>query len=67
MKENTNLNYSNEDDNLPTLGPYKYKNGATYLGQYLNNMRHGFGRIIYSDGSVYEGNWKKDKASGFGR
>ena len=38
-----------------TRGPYTMKNGATYTGQWLNNMRDGYGTQIWPDGSKYEG------------
>lgn len=52
---------------LPQLGPYLYINGATYIGQYKNSLRHGEGRQIGKDGSIYEGQWKNDKRNGKGR
>ena len=27
-----------EEETLPTLGPYKYENSETYLGQYKNGL-----------------------------
>lgn len=40
------------------------KNGAVYTGQWLNNMRDGYGYQTWPDGSRYEGYWKNDKANG---
>lgn len=40
-----------------TRGPYTMKNGATYTGQWLNNMRDGYGTQMWPDGSKYEGQW----------
>jgi len=34
-------------DQLPELGPYKYNNGATYVGQFLNGQRTGFGKQVW--------------------
>lgn len=50
-----------------TRGPYTLKNGATYTGQWLNNMRDGIGTQLWPDGSRYEGQWKNDKANGQGK
>ena len=36
-------------------GVYRFKNGARYVGEYLNNKKHGFGTFFYPDGSKYEG------------
>ena len=52
---------------LPLLGPFKYKNGDIYLGQYKDGERTGFGKQVYADGNVYEGYWKNDKREGYGR
>ena len=38
-----------------TKGPITMKNGATYTGQWLNNMRDGYGTQLWPDGSRYEG------------
>jgi len=45
-------------------GPITMKNGATYDGQWLNNMRDGLGTQLWPDGSRYEGQWANDKANG---
>ena len=52
---------------LPVLGPYRYEDGSTYLGQYKNGLRHGEGRQIFTDGSLYEGFWRYDKVDMKGR
>lgn len=36
-------------------GTYRFKNGARYIGQYLQNKKHGHGVFFYPDGSKYEG------------
>jgi hypothetical protein len=63
FKENSKSNYSD----LPTLGPYEYENKATYIGQYNDGLRCGFGKQVWPDGSVYEGYWENDKSNGQGR
>ena len=52
---------------LPVLGPFKYKNGDTYEGQYMDGKRVGFGRLVDAIGSVYEGYWENDQREYFGR
>ena len=47
-----------------TKGSITMKNGATYTGQWLNNMRDGYGTQLWPDGSRYEGQWANDKANG---
>ena len=33
----------------------RFKNGARYIGEWVNNKKHGQGLFIYPDGSKYEG------------
>lgn len=49
------------------LGPYKYHDGSTYLGEYLNGLKHGFGEMVWVDGSIYQGVFYKDKCVHYGR
>lgn len=51
----------------PEIGPYRYPDGSTYLGQYKNGTRHGYGEQIWKDGSLYQGYFEDDKCSGKGR
>ena len=45
-----------------------YKNdGSRYVGDFLQNMRHGKGKFFYNDNSYYEGGWKHDKKNGEGK
>ena len=39
--------------------------GASYEGQWLNNMRHGKGTMRFND-DVYVGDWQQDKRHGNG-
>ena len=48
---------------LQYQGPYKYENGATYLGQYKDGKRHGRGRQVWNKGSVYKGYWEDEKTN----
>ena len=47
-----------DQDGRVTRPPYSLKNGATYTGQWLNEMRDGYGIQIWPDGSRYEGQWR---------
>lgn len=40
---------------LSIKGTYYFKNGARYVGDYDQNMKHGQGTFYYPDGSKYEG------------
>ena len=44
-----------------------FKNGATYVGQWLGNLKHGYGVQVWKDGAKYEGNWRFNKACGNGK
>ena len=47
---------------ITVLGPYKYKSdGSTYIGQYNNCLREGFGMLMKGDGSLFQGHWRNDK------
>lgn len=65
------LDFSNRSqyvyDNRPLIGPYKYADGSTYIGQYRIGKRSGKGKQIWTDGSVYEGGWDNDCQNGWGR
>ncbi|NWS03469.1 RSPH1 protein, partial [Motacilla alba] len=47
-------------------GTYRFKNGALYTGNYLQNKKHGKGVFFYPDGSKYAGDWVHDQRQGFG-
>lgn len=36
-------------------GMYKFKSGARFIGEYVDNKKHGQGIFYYPDGSKYEG------------
>ena len=40
--------YNKQFEDLPVLGPYEYDDeiGGTYLGQYKNGLRHGYGKLV---------------------
>ena len=56
-----------DEDSRVQRGPVTLKNGATYTGQWLSNMRDGYGHQLWPDGSKYEGYWRTDKANGHGK
>lgn len=47
--------------------PYLFRSGATYLGQWYDNKRHGYGKQTWPDGSIYQGQWQENCAVGRGR
>lgn len=36
----------------------RLKNGTLYSGDWLDDMRHGYGKVLNIDGSFYEGFFK---------
>ena len=52
---------------LPELGPFRYEDtSCDYIGQYIDNKRHGYGELVWPDGSIYEGQFVHDKMEGLG-
>ena len=43
-----------------------WKDGNRYEGEYINDLKHGFGVYTWADGSRYEGEWKDDNMHGKG-
>ena len=39
---------------------------GAYLGDFLDNVRQGHGKMVYEDGSEYEGEWKHNMRDGYG-
>lgn len=46
-------------------GTLKFHEG-TYMGDFLNNLREGQGKMEYTNGDVYEGGWKTNMRHGQG-
>jgi hypothetical protein len=44
----------------------QYKNGDYYEGQWIDDVRHGFGRLQFKTGDLYEGEWANDQMNGRG-
>eukprot|EP00434_Breviolum_minutum_P022831 symbB.v1.2.020145.t1/scaffold1642.1/size107908/4 len=46
---------------------YKFRTGAVYTGEWLNNERHGFGTQVWKDGAKFTGYWAQNFAEGAGK
>ena len=46
-------------DNDPSIA-------GKYIGEFKNNVRHGFGVMTWENGDRYEGEWENDKYHGYG-
>lgn len=42
-------------------GTLTYKDGGSYKGQFLNDVKHGKGIYTWASGKVYDGNWINGK------
>jgi hypothetical protein len=38
-----------------------YEDGSFYEGNWLDNLRHGLGRLILNNGDCYEGEFSENK------
>ena len=47
-------------------GVEKWSTGIEFKGEFLNNKRHGKGRMLQRDGTVYDGQWVNGVAEGYG-
>lgn len=50
-------------------GQYTWKNGSTFVGEFLNGLKNGFGKYRKTKANrtnMYEGEYLKDKKEGFG-
>ena len=67
---NINLVYHNKILGKPNgYGQYKWKNGSSYIGEFQNGLKFGFGKYRKSKANqtnMYEGQYFKDKKHGFG-
>jgi len=55
-----------EHGRLSGSGEQDWSTGVEYRGEFLDNMRHGQGRMLQRDGTVYEGFWEQGVACGYG-
>lgn len=51
-------------------GSYKYSNDSIYTGEFVNNKRHGKGKLVQTDDKgveyIMDGDWNKDQFTGYG-
>lgn len=43
-----------------------YSDGQTYVGEWADGVRSGFGTYTLADGTVFEGSFRQDKRHGAG-
>ncbi len=44
----------------------KWKDGASYSGEWMTSKASGFGKFIHINGDEYMGMWSNDQANEFG-
>ena len=67
VDDNISLSDTMQGQMIEERSDVVFKNGAVYKGQWLGNMKHGFGVQVWPDGARYEGFWKYNKACGRGK
>lgn len=48
-------------------GTLYYEDGRVYIGEYLNDEKHGYGIYEWPNGKKYEGGWVNGKQMGEAR
>ena len=43
------------------------ENPTTFQGEWVNDVKHGHGRLVYPDGETIEGTWANDRMNGVAR
>jgi hypothetical protein len=56
-----------DSDAVIRKGTYTYDNGDVYVGEFVNNRRHGYGKLEYASGDVYEGQFIDGDKNGHGK
>jgi hypothetical protein len=61
------LDDDSDSDAVIRKGTYTYGNGDVYVGEFVNDRPHGYGKLEYADGNVYEGQYIDGKKNGHGK
>jgi hypothetical protein len=56
-----------DSDAVTRKGKYTYPDGGMYIGEFMNNERHGYGKYEDVDCSIYEGLYSDGKRHGRGK
>ena len=64
MSSSLNLTQREETSVREVKPPFIYKNGAIYDGEWVGDMKDGYGILRWPENGKYEGDWKYDKAHG---
>ncbi|KAH0475305.1 MAG: uncharacterized protein KVP18_004408 [Porospora cf. gigantea A] len=55
-----------KSSSVNAAGKFCYPGGDVYEGEYLGNVKHGFGLYFYAAGDAYAGFWRDDLRHGWG-
>lgn len=47
-------------------GHFKYANGTEYIGEFQDDLRHGYGEIVWPNKANYKGYWHRGLLEGEG-
>lgn len=64
-EEFTYIGYIKNFDSKEHFGICNYNNGDSYTGQWLNNMKHGYGKYHFKNGNICSGEFLNDKQDGY--
>ncbi len=42
------------------MGEYTWPDGTRYSGEYVNDLKEGYGEFYWKNGKVYKGEWKNN-------
>jgi hypothetical protein len=56
-----------DSDAVTRKGKHIYPSGSVYVGEFMNDKKHGYGKHEYPDGSVYEGQYAEGNKDGHGK
>lgn len=61
-----NITDSSTPAQLQKKKEVKLSDGSIYTGEWMGDIRHGHGKLVFPDGGVYRGQWQNDKPHGSG-
>ena len=64
MKTAATMPQSDTSEAEVTQREETYENGDRYIGEFENNLRQGFGTMIFAAGGEYTGQWHAGKKKG---
>ena len=66
LSDGSYLGKISKDGKKEGSGIYRWKDGSTYEGNYLEGRRHGHGKFLWANGESYKGEYHHDERTGLG-